>query len=136
MAGKGAPWVALLVVALLMEAVGVNQLLSGGECSSTGYTRFGPAPECPSHTGWYVALVALGLPLAICSGASTRSPIEAWQFFGGLFGAIGLGALTSTAPTAFRLIFGGAFVVLGGLGWLLWKVKRGEDAALASTSST
>ena len=130
---RGAPWVALLVVGCVMEAVGIHQLLSGGECSSTGYTRFGPAPECPSSTGWYIALVSLGLPLAICSGASKRSPVQGWHFFLGFFGAIGVGALTSTAPTAFRLVFGGGFVLFGAaLGLLFWKVKRSEDAVIVS----
>ncbi len=128
---RAAPWVAVLVIGCLMEAVGVYHLLNGGECSSTGYTRYGPAPECPSHTGWYVALVSLGLPLAICSGASERSPVQGWHFFLGLFGAIGVGALASDAPTAFRLIFGGGFILFGaGMGLLFWKIKRSEDAVL------
>ena len=45
---RAAPWVALLVVGCLMEAIAVHQLLNAGDCSSTGYTRYGPAPECPS----------------------------------------------------------------------------------------
>jgi hypothetical protein len=113
-----------------MDAVAVHQLLNGGECSSTGYTRFGPAPKCPGGTGWYVALAPVGLVLAICSGASERSPVQGWHFFLGLFGAIGAGALTSHADTTFRLIFGGGFVLFGAaLGLLLWKVKRSEDSA-------
>ena len=112
-----------------MEAVAVHQLLNSGDCSSTGYTRYGPAPECPSGTGWYAALVPVGLVMAIFSGASERSPVQGWHFFLGLFGAIGIGALTSHAPTAFRLIFGGGFVLFGaGMGLLFWKVKRGEDS--------
>jgi hypothetical protein len=56
---RAAPWVALLVVGCLMAAVAVHQLR------------------------WWVAL-SLGLPLAICSGASERSPVQGWQFFSGL----------------------------------------------------
>jgi hypothetical protein len=128
---SAAPWVALLVVGCLMEAVGVHQLFNSGDCSSTGYTRYGPAPKCPEGTGWYVALATLGLPLAICSGASERSPVQGWHFFPALFGSIALGALTSHAPIGFRLIFGGAFLLFGaGMGVLFWKVKRSEDAEL------
>ena len=116
---RAAPWVALLVIGCLMDAVAVHQLLNAGACSSTGYTRYGPAPECPSGTGWYAALVPVGLVLAICSGASERSPVQGWHFFAGLFGAIGVGALTSDAPTAFRLIFDADRIVV---------VEHGEDA--------
>lgn len=109
---------ALLLFSSVLLGVGIHHLVATGTCSSTGYSgSFGPVPHCPSGTGWWVGFVMFGIFGGLAGSAMAGNGA---LIFAGIFGAIGIGALTivfdSTASSGAKLfgaIFGGAFALVG-----------------------
>jgi hypothetical protein len=125
----------VIVFASAMMGLGVHHLLSSGDCSTTGYTRYGPAPKCSStSTDWSIVL-----PIAtflVIAGGAIGAP-NVFVVLGPLFLAIGIGALTVSSTNgskAFPLVFGGAFALVGAglLAAPLWSAARRGFGAPAS----
>jgi hypothetical protein len=120
--------VAILIFTAVLLGVGLHHIIEGGTCSSTGYTRYGPAPKCPSGTGlWTVFL--LGGIFGIIGGCILAD--LAVLVVPVMFTAIGLGALTllfsanaSSGEQLFALIFGGSFLLGGLVGPAFTGIKR------------
>jgi hypothetical protein len=112
--------VALLLFSGVLLAVGIHHLVATGTCSSTGYSsNYGPVPYCPSGTGWWFAFVFGGIFGCLIGAFMARS---LGLVFAGIFGAIGVGALTITLDKTaksgtkiFGAIFGGSFALVGGI---------------------
>lgn len=110
--------VALLLFSAVLLGVGIHHLVATGTCSSTGYSaNFGPVPHCPSGTGWWFAFVFVGIIGGIIGAMMAGSM---GLLFAGLFGAIGIGALTlafdsnaRSSTQVFGAAFGGAFALVG-----------------------
>jgi len=107
--------IAMVLFTVILLGVGIHHLIAGGTCSSTGYTRYGPAPKCPSGTGLWVAFLLVGLLGSILGALLAGRPNLVIPF---MFAGIGLGALTlvlddnsGADERTFALIFGGAFLL-------------------------
>jgi hypothetical protein len=109
--------VAVILFASAMMGIGVHHLLDSGTCSTTGFTRYGPAPRCSSSSTAWAIVLPIGVPVIIVAG--TVGAMSIFVVLGPLFVMFGLGALTvgsgggSGVSSAFPLIFGGAFTLAG-----------------------
>ncbi len=118
--------IAVIVFASAMVGIGVHHLLESGNCSTTGYTRFGPAPRCSSSaTAWGIVL-PIGLFLIIAAGAAGAPNL--FVLLGPLFLAFGLGAMTVRPTRTFAVIFGACFAAVGVglLAGAVWSARRGS----------
>src|SRR5437763_6189078 len=96
----------------------MHHLVATGTCSSTGYSaNYGPVPHCPSGTGWWFAFLFAGI-IGTLVGAMMAGSIG--LIFAGMFGAIGVGALTiafdsqaRSSTQVFGAVFGGVFALVG-----------------------
>jgi Short C-terminal domain len=110
--------VAVLLFFAILLGVGIHHLVATGTCSSTGYSaNYGPVPHCPAGTGWWFAFVFAGIVGCLAGAAMAGS---GGLIFAGIFGAIGVGALTlafqSSATSSTRVfggVFGGVFALVG-----------------------
>lgn len=110
--------VAILLFSAILLGVGIHHLVATGTCSSTGYSgNFGPVPHCPSGTGWWFAFVFGGIIGCLIGAAMAGNGA---LIFAGIFGAIGVGALTlafdSSAKSGTKVfggVFGGVFALVG-----------------------
>lgn len=110
--------VALLLFSAVLLGVGIHHVLLTGTCSSTGYSaHYGPVPTCPSGTGAWFAFVFGGIIGAIAGALMAGSSA---LVFAGVFGAIGLGSLSTllnsgipSGQKIFGAIFGGCFALVG-----------------------
>lgn len=110
--------VAVLLFSAILLGVGIHHLVATGTCSSTGYSaNFGPVPHCPSGTGWWMAFLFVGIIGCLIGAAMAGS---GGLIFAGIFGAIGVGALTlafsskaSSGARVFGGVFGGVFALVG-----------------------
>ena len=110
--------VAVLLFSAILLGVGIHHLVATGTCSSTGYAaNFGPVPHCPSGTGWWMAFLFVGIIGSLIGAAMAGS---GGLIFAGIFGAIGVGALTlafdshaSSGARVFGGVFGGVFALVG-----------------------
>jgi hypothetical protein len=110
--------VAVMFFGSAMMGLAVHHVLAGGTCSSTGYTRYGPAPVCSSSSSAWGIVLPVGLTLIIAAGALGGANL--FMVLGPLFLMFGIGALTvspdqgSTGPpSSFLIVFGGCFAVAG-----------------------
>jgi hypothetical protein len=110
--------VALLLFSCVLLGVGIHHLVATGTCSSTGYSaNYGPVPHCPAGTGWWFAFLFVGI-FAALAGATMAGSMG--LIFAGIFGAIGIGALTlafdahaRNGTRVFGGVFGGVFALVG-----------------------
>lgn len=110
--------VAILLFCSILLGVGIHHLVATGTCSSTGYSaNLGPVPHCPSGTGWWFAFVFVGI-IGCLAGAAMAATTG--LVFAGIFGGIGIGALTlvldsnaASSTQVFGAAFGGVFAVVG-----------------------
>ena len=114
-----------------MMGIGIHHLLETGNCSTTGYTRYGPAPHCSSSSVDWGIVLPIATFLAIAGGAVGAPNI--FVLLGPLFLGIGIGALTvadSPSGQAFILVFGGSFALVGAglLAVPLWSALRRRGA--------
>jgi hypothetical protein len=120
--------VAILLFTAVLLAVGLHHLIQGGTCSSTGYSRYGPVPKCPSGTGLWVLFLIGGIFGTIIGCFVAGQPNLVIPV---MFTAIGLGALTllfdgssSSGEKLFAVVFGGSFLVGGLIGPAIALVRR------------
>jgi Short C-terminal domain len=110
--------IAIVLFSAVILGVGIHHLVATGTCSSTGYSgNYGPVPYCPSGTGWWFAFVFGGVIFGLV-GAGMATSVA--LVFAGIFGGIGVGALTNvfdanakSGEKVFSAIFGGSFAVVG-----------------------
>jgi hypothetical protein len=109
--------IAIVLFTTILLAVGIHHLIHGGTCSSTGYTRYGPAPQCPAGTGLWVAFLLAGIVGPILGALLAGIPN---LVIPSMFTAIGLGSLTLLADDhttsnqrTFAVVFGGCFLIAG-----------------------
>lgn len=125
--------VALLLFSGVLLGVGIHHLLANGTCSSTGYAaNLGPVPHCPSGEGWWFAFVFVGIIGCLAGAAMAGSGA---LLCAGIFGAIGVGALTlvfdshaASGSHVFGAAFGGVFALVGIVAAVV--LLRGTVAAL------
>ena len=131
--------VAVMLFASAMMGIGVHHLLDSGTCSTTGFTRYGPAPPCTSSSVAWGIVMPVGLFVVIAAGAVGAPNL--FVLLGPLFLMFGLGALTvgsgtgsSGPPPAFALIFGGCFAAAGAglLAVPLWSALSSSGARAPS----
>jgi hypothetical protein len=109
--------IAVLLFSSVLIGESLHHLISTGTCSSTGYTQFGPAPQCPKGTVWWVLFIPFGVIASIVGGAIGSGGA---LIIPALFSAIGLGSLSvalesgaSSSEKLFAVIFGGCFALVG-----------------------
>jgi hypothetical protein len=107
-----------MLFSCVLLAVGIHHVVATGTCSSTGYSaNYGPVPTCPSGTGAWFAFVFGGVIGGLVGALMAGSM---GLVFGGLFSAIGFGALSilldahaQSSEKVFGAIFGGCFALVG-----------------------
>jgi hypothetical protein len=118
--------VAVLLLADVLFAFAIHQIISTGTCSSTGYTRYGPAPLCPKGSAIYGLMIPVGAIAVIVGGMFANTSLAAPS----LFIAIAVGSLAAAVSpsagngsTGFAYVFGGCFAV-GGLVWGAFAISQ------------
>jgi hypothetical protein len=135
--------VALLLFSAILLGVGIHHVIATGTCSSTGYSaNLGPVPTCPSGTGWWFAFVFGGVIGSLVGALMAGST---GLVFGGMFSAIGFGALSNlldsgaqTSEKLFSAIFGGCFALVGvaaGIGVIASSIGSLRTPSRKSTTS-
>jgi hypothetical protein len=83
--------IALLIFASVLIGESMHHLVATGTCSSTGYTRYGPAPTCPAGTAFWIIFIPVGV-FAVLGGALISG--NGGLIIPGIFTGIGVGSLS------------------------------------------
>jgi putative oligomerization/nucleic acid binding protein len=124
--------IGLLVFSGVLMASALHHVIKVGTCSSTGYSgNYGPVPYCPAGTGWWILMLVGGIFGMLIGAAVAGAAMAAMP---ATFVAVGIGSITvafdhsaSSGSKTFALIFGGGFLLFGGVPalFMLWGgVKR------------
>lgn len=117
----------LLGVALI--GYGAHYLIRNGNCSSTGYTSYGPVPRCSGAEGLYITSVFfLGPALALAGWLMSRTwgwlwPLVCVSLAAG-FATIKIDAAAASGAKSLGLILGVCFLALALLSVTLRVRKR------------
>jgi len=119
----------LMFLGVALTSYGVHFLAKTGTCSGTGYTSYGPAPQCPGDEALYIMSASFVGPVAAIVGWLMA---QAWGWLWPTF-CIGVGAglitisseTTATAGArAFGLVGGVCLFALAGLSVMVSMRKR------------
>lgn len=120
--------IGLLVFSAVLMGSALHHVIKVGTCSSTGYAaNYGPVPYCPAGTGWWILMLVGGI-FGMLIGAGVAGSIIA--IVPAIFVTIGVGSVTvafdhsaSSGSKTFALIFGGGFLLFGGVPalFLIWE---------------
>lgn len=120
---------ALMLLGVALIGYGAHYLIRNGNCSSTGYTSYGPVPKCSGAEGLYIMSVFfLGPALALVGWLMSRTsgwlwPLVCVSLAAGL-GTINIDSAAASGAKSLGLILGVCFLALAVLSVVLRVRKR------------